>query len=105
MRDQDSTVQVHFWQIEEGTGRWVRTLHRVCKARPQTDFCLALVQESRLLIFYIATDGQMKIALLNTSDPPVPPEKLPRWPIFLDCGKWRLTGLVDEGDGSASSDD
>jgi hypothetical protein len=100
MRDEDDTVHVRFWQIEEGAGRSIKTLHRVCKTRPQTDFCLTSVQESRLLIFYIATDGQMEMAILNTSDPPVPPEKLPLWPIFLDCYNRRLTGLVDEDDES-----
>ena len=42
----------------------------------------------------------IEMAILNTSDPPVPPEKLPRWPIFLDCCNRRLTGLVDEDDES-----
>jgi hypothetical protein len=51
MRDEDDTVHVRFWQIEEGAGRSIKTLHRVCKTRPQTDFCLTSVQESRLLIF------------------------------------------------------
>ncbi|KIW77553.1 hypothetical protein Z517_09999 [Fonsecaea pedrosoi CBS 271.37] len=105
MRDEDNTVDVRHWIFEEDAGRSIRTLHKICATRPRTNFCLIRVRKKSLLIVYITPDGQMELALLNASGPPLPAAKIPRWSIFQDSCARSMQGLAFDDDDDDDDDD